>query len=164
IAYLMKAYDMQLATDAFGDVPLTQAATTNITNPSYTPQQQVYDSIFAYVDRAIALIDPDADVVPGSDDLVFQGDMEQWLRFANTFKLRAYLRLSEIAPQKAAAGIATLNGSTTLFLETDAQINYSTIGGNQNPLFSEMLGLGRTQNMVASETVTKYMTDNNDPR
>src|SRR5690349_20364369 len=44
IALLMKAYDFQLATDAFGDVPLTQAATTNVTNPSYTPQQQIYDS------------------------------------------------------------------------------------------------------------------------
>lgn len=164
IALLMKAYDMQLATDAFGDVPLTQAATPNITNPSYTPQQQVYDSIFAYVDRAISLIDVDAEVTPSTDDLIFQGDMEQWLRFANTFKLRAYLRLSGIAPQKAAAGIATLSGSATLFLEQDAQINYSAIGGNQNPLFSEMLGLGRTQNMVASETVTKFMTENNDPR
>jgi hypothetical protein len=27
-----------------------------------------------------------------------------------------------------------------------------------------MLGLGRTQNMVASETVTRFMTQNNDPR
>ncbi|MFL5744115.1 MAG: SusD/RagB family nutrient-binding outer membrane lipoprotein [Niastella sp.] len=164
IALLMKAYDMQLATDAFGDVPLTQAATPNITNPTYTPQQQVYDSIFAYVDRAISLIDVNAEVTPSSDDLIFQGDMEQWLRFANTFKLRAYLRLSEVAPQKAAAGIASLSSDTTLFLEQDAQINYSAIGGNQNPLFSEMLGLGRTQNIVASETVTKFMTQNNDPR
>jgi hypothetical protein len=164
IALLLKAYDFQLATDAFGDVPLTQAATPNITNPSYTPQQQIYDSIFAYVNRAISLIDVNSEVTPASDDLIFQGDMEQWLRFANTFKLRAYLRLSEIAPQKAAAGIATLSGASTIFLEDDAQVNYSAIGGNQNPLFSEMLGLGRTQNMVASETVTKFMTQNQDPR
>jgi hypothetical protein len=164
IALLMKAYDFQLATDAFGDVPLTQAATTDVTNPSYTPQQQVYDSILAYIDRAVPLIDVDADVTPGSDDLVFQGDMEQWLRFANTFKLRVLLRLSEVAPQKAAAGIATLSGTNTLFLEEDAQVNYSTIGGNQNPLFSEMLGLSRVQNPVASETVTKFMQQNNDPR
>ena len=164
IALLMKAYDMQLATDAFGDIPLTQAATPTITNPTYTPQQQVYDSIFAYIDRAIALIDVNAEVTPSSDDLIFQGDMEQWLRFANSFKLRTYLRLSEIAPQKAAAGVATLSSPNTIFLETDAQVNYSAIGGNQNPLFSEMLGLGRTQNMVASETVTKFMTQNHDPR
>lgn len=162
IALLMKAYAFQLAADAFGDVPLTQATTPNVTNPTYTPQQQVYDSIIAYVDRAISLIDVDAEVTPGSDDLLFQGDMEQWLRFANTFKLRVHLRLSQVAPQIAAAGIATLNNA--MFLEKDAQIQYSAVGGNQNPLFSEILGLGRTQNLVASETVAKYMTQNKDPR
>lgn len=162
IAYLLKAYTFQLATDAFGDVPLTETANPAITNPVYNPQQQVYDSILAYTDRAISLIDVDAEVHPGADDLIFQGDMEQWLRFANTFKLRALLRLSEVAPQKAAAGIATLNNA--VFLETDAEIEYSTVGGNQNPLFSEMLGLSRVQNMVASETVTKFMTQNRDPR
>jgi hypothetical protein len=162
IALLMKAYAFQLATDAFGDVPLTQATTTNVTNPSYTPQQQVYDSIIAYVNRAISLIDVDAEVHPGSDDLIFQGDMEQWLRFANTFKLRVHLRLSQVAPQKAAAGIATMNNA--MFLEEDAQIQYSAVGGNQNPLFSEILGLGRTQNLVASRTVASYMTQNRDPR
>lgn len=162
IALLLKAYAFQLATDAFGDVPLTQTADPSVTNPDYNSQQQVYDSILAYVDRAIALIDVDAAVTPSSDDLIFQGDMEQWLRFANTFKLRALLRLSEVAPQKAAAGIQTLNGAA--FLEEDAEIEYSAVGGNQNPLFAEMLGLSRVQNLVASETVTKYMTDNRDPR
>ncbi len=164
IALLMKAYAYQLATDAFGDVPLTQATTANVTNPSYTPQQQIYDSILAYINIATPLIDVDAEVTPSNDDLLFEGDMEQWLRFANTFKLRVLLRLSEVAPQKAAAGIATLSGPNTLFLEEDAQINYSTIGGNQNPMFSEILGLSRVQNQVASETVTKFMTQNNDPR
>lgn len=162
IALILKAYDFQLATDAFGDVPLTQAAMPDVTNPAYTPQQEVYDSIFALVDRAISLIDVNAEVTPGTDDLIFQGDMEQWLRFANTFKLRALLRLSQVAPQKAAAGIQTLNNAQ--FLEQDAQIQYSSVGGNQNPLFSEMLELGRTQNLVASETVTKFMTQNHDPR
>lgn len=162
IAYLLKAYAFQVATDAWGDVPLTEATTPSITNPVYNAQQQVYDSIIAYIDRAISLIDVNADVTPASDDLIFQGDMEQWLRFANTFKLRVYLRLSEVASAKASAGIATLNNAE--FLEDDAQVVYSTIGGNQNPLFSEILGLSRVQNLVASETVTKYMTQNNDPR
>jgi hypothetical protein len=162
IALLLKAYTIQLATDAFGDVPLTQAATPNVTNPRYNPQQEVYDSIIDYTNRAISLIDEHAEVTPQSDDLIFNGDMEQWLRFANTFKLRALLRLSQIAPQKAAAGIASLNNAS--FLRQDAQIEYSAVGGNQNPLFSEILGLGRTQNLVASETVAKFMTQNRDPR
>lgn len=162
IAYIMKAYAFQVATDAFGDVPLSEANDPENTNPAYDAQSVVYDSIFLFVDQGIDLIDVDAVAHPGNDDLIFQGDMEQWLRFANTFKLRAYMRLSEVNPGKAAAGIATLDGAE--FLEEDAAISYAAIGGNQNPLFSEMLGLNRVQNVVASETVAKFMTDNDDPR
>jgi SusD/RagB-like outer membrane lipoprotein len=162
IALILKAYAFQLATDAFGDVPLTEATKPGVTNPTYTPQQQIYDSIVAWVNTAISLIDVDAEVTPATDDLIAHGDMEQWLRFANTFKLRVLLRLSEVTPQKAAAGIQTLNNAE--FLTKDAQIAYSAVGGNQNPLFSEMLELGRTQNLVASETSTKFMTQNRDPR
>lgn len=162
IAYIMRAYVYQVATDAWGDIPLAEAINPAISSPHYTPQQQVYDSILDNIDKAISLIDVNAALTPKSDDLLFEGDMEQWLRFANTFKLRVLLRLSGVAPQKAAAGIQTLNGAA--FLESDAQINYSTTGGNQNPLFSEILALGRTQNLVASETAAKFMTDNKDPR
>jgi hypothetical protein len=162
IAYLMKAYAFQLATDAFGDIPLTEANNPDNTNPAYTSQQVVYDSVLLYIENALALIDVNAPVKPSTDDLIFGGNMDNWMRFANTLKLRALLRLSEVDAAKAAAGIATLDDAD--FLTVDAQVRYSAIGGNQNPLFSEILGLSRVQNLVASETVAKFLTQNRDPR
>lgn len=162
IAYILKAFAFQVATDAWGDVPLAEANTEGNTSPAYNSQQQIYDSILSYVNTGLSLIDVDAEVTPGNDDLLFAGDMEQWLRFANTFKLRVLLRMSEVAPQKAEAGLQAMSGAD--FLEDDAQIEYSSTGGNQNPLFAEMLGLSRVQNLVASETSTKFLTQNRDPR
>jgi hypothetical protein len=162
IAHILKGYTFQVATDAFGDIPLTEALNPEITSPRYNTQQEVYDSIVQYINTGKSMIDVNSTTVPGAEDFLFNGDMNQWLRFANTLLLRVYLRQSEVAPEKAAAGISQLNGAE--FLTEDAQIIYSTTGGNQNPLFSEMLGLGRTQNVVASETIAKFFTDNNDPR
>jgi hypothetical protein len=162
IATILKAYAFQLATDAFGDIPLSQALDPNVTSPEYNTQEEVYDSIFSLINQGIGMIDTANQNVPTQEDLIFNGDMNQWLRFGNTLKLRALLRISGVAPQKAMTGISQLNGAQ--FLETDAQINYTTTGGNQNPLFSEMLVLGRTQNVVASETITKFLTQNRDPR
>jgi hypothetical protein len=162
IAYILKAYALQVATDAWGDIPMTEANTEGNTSPAYNSQEQVYDSIVALVNKGLSLLDVNAEVTPGTDDLLFGGDMEQWLRFANTFKLRVFLRMSEVAPQKAEAGLQSMSGED--FLEEDAQIEYSTTGGNQNPLFSEILGLSRVQNLVASETSTKFLTQNGDPR
>ncbi|GAA0528753.1 SusD/RagB family nutrient-binding outer membrane lipoprotein [Chitinophaga japonensis] len=163
IAYLLKAYDFQLITDAFGDAPLKDAGLGDENlNPRYDSQQEIYDSIFSYIDQGLALIDASSAFAPGSEDLVFQGDMEQWTAFGNTLKLRAYLRLSEVDADKAQAGIAALEGQP--FLTVDAKIEYSTTGGNQNPLNAEMIGLGRTQNLVASATAVNAMKALNDPR
>jgi hypothetical protein len=163
IAYILKAYDLQVITDAFGDAPLKEAGLGDMNlNPHYDSQQAIYDSIFSYINRGQALIDPASSFVPGADDLIFGGDMDQWMAFGNTLKLRAYLRISKVDNAKARAGIAALDGKP--FLEIDGKVSYSQTGGNQNPLNAEMIGLGGTQNLVASATCVNPMKALNDPR
>jgi hypothetical protein len=167
IAYLMKAYTYQIATDAFGDVPLAQALQgTNILNPKYDAQQVVYDSIFVYIDKALPLLKSTSAISPGNQDLIFQGNMTKWVAFANTLKLRAYLRLSKASPAVAQAGIQALYASNAAFLTQDASIQYTTTGGNENPLYNEMASpvLGKVQNVVASSTAVNAFVANNDPR
>src|SRR5690606_27199686 len=50
------------------------------------------------------------------------------------------------------------------FLTDNVSITYTATGGNENPLNNEMIGLGRTQNIVASGTAVSAMVANNDPR
>ena len=166
IAYVIKAYAYQVATDAFGDVPLTQALqSTGNLNPAYDKQQVVYDSIFMYIDKAMPLLAANS-VSPGPQDMIFNGDMSQWIAFANTLKLRAYLRLSNIDPATAKAGIAALYQTKPTFLTEDATITYTTIGGNENPFYNEMTSptLNYVQNVVASSTAVSAFKKNNDPR
>jgi hypothetical protein len=170
IALLEKAYVFQLLTDAFGDVPLKEALRgTSGLSPAYDPQQEVYDSISAWTKRGIALTTAATSNYPGSDDLVFGGGaagMANWKRFGNTFLLRAYLRLSEVDPNKAKAGIQALYATNPAFLTTDAKIAYRNEGGNQHPLYAEGASptLNRTQNLVASATAVNAFVANNDPR
>lgn len=165
MAYVLKAYTFQLATDAFGDIPLREALRgTEFSSPKYDTQELVYDSIFSYIDKGKALLNGPASPALGEQDLLFQGDTQKWTQFANTLKLRAYLRLSQVNPSKAQAGVAALYAENAVFLDEDAAINYSTTGGNENPLYNEMLGLSRTQNVVASGTIVQAFEANNDPR
>jgi hypothetical protein len=165
IAYLLKAYTFQLATDAYGDIPLSEAVNASqFGSPKYDPQALVYDSIFNYIDLGLASLGAANAMDPGEQDLVFQGDADLWRSFGNTLKLRAYLRLSEVDPSRSQTGVAGLFNSNAVFLTQDANIAYSTTGGNENPLYNEMVGLGRTQNLVASGTVVRQFLRNNDPR
>ncbi|MGN6180287.1 MAG: SusD/RagB family nutrient-binding outer membrane lipoprotein [Mucilaginibacter sp.] len=165
IAYLMKAYSFQVTTDAFGDIPLSQALQPTVyANPKYDTQKAVYDSIFMYINKALPLLNASGATSPGSQDMIFQGNMAQWIAFANTLELRAYLRLSNVDPATAQAGIAALYKTNPAFLTTDATITYTSTGGNENPFYNEEVALGKTQNVVASSTVVNAFIRNNDPR
>jgi hypothetical protein len=166
IAYLMKAYSFQVATDAFGDVPLSQALQPTVyANPRFDTQQAVYDSIFMYISKAMPLLKANS-VSPGAQDMIYNGDMTKWVAFANTLELRAYLRLTNIDPTTAKAGIAALYATNPTFLTVDATITYTSTGGNENPLYNEATSptLGGIQNLVASSTVVNAFIKNGDPR
>jgi len=167
IALLEKAYIYQLLTDAFGDIPLNESIEgAKSLSPHYAPQQEVYDSIFAWTKRGIALAGT-GPVNPGNEDLVFGGGaagMTNWKRFGNTFLLRAYLRLTEVDPAKSQAGVKALYATNPSFLTVDAKIAYQNVGGNFNPLYAEGVGLSRTQNLVASSTAVNALKANSDPR
>ena len=174
IALLMQAYTFQLTTDGWGDVPFTAAlkgqyADGHLVNPKYDSQLVVYNGIIALIDSANVLL-AKAGGSPGSDDLIYAGDMNKWQEFSNTLALRTYLRLSEIAPATAQAGIAALyaNPTTSAFIGAsagdDAFIAYGYSSGNNNPLFAEEVGLQQYQNFVASNTCLDSLISNNDPR
>jgi Starch-binding associating with outer membrane len=173
IALLMKAYTFQLITDAWGDAPYTQAlqATQGNSYPKYDVQKTIYGGMLGLVDSASTIIgsikanDPN---LPGSDDLIYAGNMAEWQKFANTLKLRMLLRLAYIDPATAATGIASLppaGSSSYISLNTDeAQIHFYNSAGNKNPFYAEGVGLGYTQNVVASSTCINVMGAENDPR
>jgi len=174
ISRLLSAYTYQLITDAWGDAPFTEALkgleeSGGIVSPKYDMQSAIYDSIIAQINEATMLIDVNSDVHPGADDLIYGGDMGLWSEFAYTLKLKVALRLSEVNPTKAAALIAEIEADPNFagFIAAegeDAKINFSTTGGSENPLYSEIVGVGKTQNIFASKTSVDSMNANSDPR
>jgi len=165
-AKIMQAYAFQILTDNFGDVPYTEANLGNsgIISPHYDSQQDVYNGIIAKIEEGIALIDENNTGHPLEDDLFFQGDMGMWRKFANTLKLRVDLRLAYVDAGKAQAGIEALSTSGAQFLTAgeSVRIDYTTTAGNTHPYFSFVVGVGGTQNLVASNTAIDNFIANND--
>lgn len=174
IAYIMKAYTYQLITDAYGDVPYKQAtkgqvADSSILNPKYDSQRVIYSGILANIDSGLALINPNDAVLPGSDDLIFGGNMDKWKKFGFTLKLRILLRMSSVDPAMAQAGITALYATPGFELignGDDAKISFGSTAGSKNPLYAEESSatLAGAQNLVGSSTCIDSMNNNNDPR
>jgi Starch-binding associating with outer membrane len=174
ISLAMQAYTFQLLTDAWGDVPFKQAlkgafADSNIINPKYDSQRVVYRGIQAYLDSALKLINPSDKVVPTNDDLIYGGDMKKWRKFCYTLKLRSYLRMSQIDPIGAKAGVIALYADPNLtFIGSgdDAFIAFGASSSSKSPLYAEASSttMGGIQNLVGSKTCIDQMNNNGDPR
>ena len=90
IGKLMMALNLAMAADSWGSVPYSSGFTGEIIQPSYDPADQVYNTVFNLIDEAIQLIESDSDsAVPASDrDLIYSGNMNQWLKLAHGLKAR----------------------------------------------------------------------------
>ena len=174
IALVMKAYTFQLITDAWGDAPYKQAlngqfADSNITSPKYDSQRVIYNGILVNIDSALSLMNPSDPAAPGTDDLVYGGKMDKWQKFAYTLKLRIYMRMSQVDPATAKAGILKLYstpGVAFIGSGDDAFIGFGYSTANKSPLYAEASSttLGGIQNLVGSSTCIDSMNSNGDPR
>ena len=144
VALIMKAYYMQYIVDLYGDAPYSQAfLLADDTTPAYDDDQVIYATLLSEVDSAVQLFNnADAnDEALGQSDVMFGGNLNKWIRFANTLKLRLLLRQSNSTnpaiQANVAAGLTALSGA--IFLEENATINpgYSTSTAAQlNPFYS----------------------------
>lgn len=89
-------------TDTFGDIPYFEAGKGNEQTP-YDSQKEIYYDIFKELTEAVNLLKqkrPDQ-LKYGKEDMMYQGDVDKWIKLANSLRLRAALRLSFVDPQKA---------------------------------------------------------------
>lgn len=165
IGKILQAYIYQYLTDLQGDIPFSEALNPDNPSPKYDTQEEVYNGLVKLIEEGVALIDEASEDHPGEDDFLFGGDMTLWKKFANTLKLRIYLRQAYVKPAVAEAGIKALYASGAQFLETgeDVEMQFTDEVFNQNPLFATYQALTE-DNLVASQTALNYYQTTNDPR
>lgn len=168
IATVLEVQASQILTDFYGDIPYEEANNSDILTPSFNTGEQVYDLMIANLDDALSRdLSQSAGILPTSDDFIYGGDMTNWTKFANTMKLKIFMRQTESSRSAIAdAGIQSLLSSGVAFLDTDAAMTQFTDAINQsNPLFEfNNRRLNVATNLRMSTTLSSYLIDNVDPR
>jgi len=169
MATVMKAYTYQILVDLYDQVPYTEAFKGNQNlQPKFDDGYTVYQGLLAEINEALSNDFKSATVDPKDKaaDLVFKGDMEKWEQFANTLKLKMYLRMVNAKPAEAEAGITALYASGAKFLSTDAAIkSFQDVPDNSNPMYEyNVRKLNVGTNLRASRTLLTYLQANGDPR
>src|SRR5947209_2638853 len=167
MGWVMKAYTAGLLVDLYDRIPYFEAlqGTGNL-NPHFDAGDSVYQDLFRGLDSAVsANLSASTNTAPGTADLVFGGDMNKWIQFANTLELKLYLRMVYSRPQQAQAGVQKIYARNPTFLTTDAAVTGFTNAPNRdNPLYEQDIRSLGINNLRASRTFASFLAANNDPR
>ena len=142
IAKVLKAMNLGLATDLWGDVPSREAAKglegASGFNPAYDAQEIIIGDIQNLLSEAITDLSKPATAntfSPGADDFAFGGDAGKWVSAAHILKARYSIRLTKrtgIAAATAAlvsvdaalaAGAAPQNDLNAIFGTNGNELN-----------------------------------------
>ncbi|MDB5007763.1 MAG: SusD/RagB family nutrient-binding outer rane lipoprotein [Mucilaginibacter sp.] len=181
IAKIMIAFDFEALVDNYNNVPYTSAlkGTANL-NPTYDKGSDIYADLFKQLDAAISLIQkaPATALSPASADIMFKGNMTNWLKFANTLKLRLAIRESALATPGLSAlqaeiastnSVGYLDGSTAATVNP-GYLNSDADGGQQSPLWRQYgtTASGSSQLYNAEYQANSFLANfygtNSDPR
>ncbi len=164
---ILKAYMAGALTDLFGDVPYSEAfrgQETTVT-AKYDAQEDIYlsnDGILDNLNQGIAAIEAYSGNIALEGDILYNGDLEGWVRFANSLKIKYLMRIAtkiEVADQLQAivseGRFINANNQNAIFNFTD---------GEPNNFRLARLRIGDFNNFVQSETIEDILKELNDPR
>ena len=138
IAQVMKAYIYSILVDLWGDVPYSEANLgSENTAPSYDDGEVIYGQLLTLLDEAIVNLKAESTILPGDDDIIYGGDLSNWIKLANTLKLKMYNQTRLV--NDVSAEVNNLINNEPLFtdLEDDFELPYGTSAApeNRNPAY-----------------------------
>ena len=131
IAQVEKVLYYQQITDYWGPIPYFEVGKGG--NPvSYDSQESIYNDFFHLLDTALIVLNQHkGGNAFGANDQLYGGDIDSWIKFANSVKLRCALRISDVDPENAkkyaqeavAGGVMTSGSDDAIFHVTPDSYN-----------------------------------------
>ncbi len=116
ISQILKVTAMHRASDVFGPIVYTKFG-ESATTSEYDSQEEAYSAFFNDLEEAIQILSDNIDSPRFTAfDLAYGGNYENWIKYANSLRLRLAIRISKVDPSKAKIeGEKSLNHSIGVF-------------------------------------------------
>ncbi|MBN8666867.1 MAG: SusD/RagB family nutrient-binding outer membrane lipoprotein [Chitinophagales bacterium] len=169
VSLILKSWMFSLATDAYGDIPYSEAGkakTEGLYQPVYDKQEDIYTGILADLKKANESLATAIGSFNG--DLIYGGGSSaliKWRKLANSLRLRYLMRLSKKknvnADMQAILSDPTNNPIFTGNAD-NAELKYLAAAPNQWPLYGTRVG--SFDEFRVSKTLTDRLTALGDTR
>lgn len=159
LAQIWKVQIFHRITDQWGPVPYFQFGNGN-KSVAYDPQQSIYRDFFLTLDSATQVLDKlRGQNIFGAHDQIYQGDVDRWIVFASTLRLRLALRISGVDPDLAQEQAEKSIGHGVMESNEDAA---SLQVGQNSP--NNLTGITAWNEFRMSASMESYLKGYRDPR
>jgi len=163
IIEILNVYTYANLVETFGDVPYTEALDIDNLTPKYDDGLTIYKDLLVRLDAAINNLEPGLDSF-GANDLIYNGNVVNWEKFATSLKLRMGILLADVDPELSKATVeSAFAGNLIMSNSENAAYAYRSTDPNTNPIYVDLVLSGR-QDFVAGQTVIDILENRNDPR
>lgn len=162
VALTLRSWSFLLLTDAYGDVPYSQAGKINeFITPAYDKQKDVYYGILEDLKTANSVLNPAGTAISG--DIIYSGDINKWKKLANSLRLRVALRIADREPAKAQQVLDELKSEGGSYISSNAEIAQLIyqVSPQQNPVSAQF---DTRDDYRISKTIVDKLFSLNDPR
>ncbi len=163
---IMMAELMYECTMIYGDVPYFQAWNEAYAYPEFDSQKDILEALLTELDDAIEMIDLSDPIVINEGDYFYHGDLTQWIKFANSVKLRILMAMYDKMPEVGTQIASLLNEDLIVDAADDFEFPFYDEPDNENmkfKLFDKYAG-GINPWIFANSNVVDFMNAYNDPR
>ena len=177
VALVMESFIYGTIADLWGDAPFTDAVRgdeggTQYLVPAYDSQETIYMGILASLEEAVTLLSstnyegmsPSADIYYGSS-ATNAIEMAHWKKFANSLRLRYYMRISEKKSAEAKAGVESV--ANQVFTSNDDNAEMAFVGSSSSDSWPKAISFNSNSNFARNKmcaTLVDKCRELNDPR
>jgi hypothetical protein len=153
VAQIMKAYAYSLMVDTWADVPFSEAHKADNLTPAYDQGEDIYPQLFTLLDEGVANLQKESLFELGDEDLIYGGDPDLWIKFANSVKLKMYNQIRKVQDVSAEVTALLAEGNLISDGSEDFQMYYGVSAGpdNRNPGYVQEWNAGN-----ASYNISPY--------
>ncbi|MDR2626918.1 MAG: SusD/RagB family nutrient-binding outer membrane lipoprotein [Dysgonamonadaceae bacterium] len=175
IAIVLRSWLFQILTDAFGNVPMSEACrgSEQLFTPRFDDQKEIYRSILNDLKEANTLFDTSAGLRYNQEGELLYGAgptasdaILKWKKFCNSLRLRVLLRVIDVSEFNAPQEIRTMftDRNTYPLFESNADAALLPLSG----VAPQEAPLTRPQDFTSYIVLSEFFIDNlkawNDPR
>lgn len=174
LARIFRVYYSMLLTDMHGDIPYTEAGKgyiEGIVKPKYDTQEFIYQDFLKELKEAGDALSAEGGSITG--DVIYNGSIDKWKRFANSLRLRLAMRLVKVSSETAKAEVEDILSSAAGVFKSTADnpiieyqnyFDWDVTEFRRNGISQFWRGREPYPSTYICSTLWDMLKDRNDPR